>query len=442
MITFDEAFTIETLREAYYIVRRGKKFREISIRYHMNLHKNLVHLLNRLKSGKYYLDRVSTFKVYEPKERDVIADFFEDKIVQDVLCKRVLRVILMPRFIHDNYASQPGKGTHHGVQRIQHFMMSHVNQQNFSNDGWVVAGDIAKFFYSIDHTICKQMIGSLLIDELLRKLLYIQIDACTAVLNPYVDDDADDIGLCIGFQCSQWLSNMYLDPLDHFVKEKLRVKYYGRYADDFLLICNTKNEASHALKEINTFVRDSLSLKLNKKSYIHPFNQGICFLGYHMWYNPATHGIDMHIRSKSIARMERRTKVLMKLVRSGELSIQSAISSVESWYSYAKHGETAKVLYAYLWAKMKLMEANEEYQFHHQVDLAHTTEDPMGLVDEEGFYMLIRRTEPYIEEGDKSLELAYDNYMAMQLFYDKKRYEAFKASRKQQGGLNRIRHAI
>lgn len=441
VIAFDDVFTIENLCEAYYIVRRGKKYHDVAIRYHIHLHRNLARLLDRLKNGRYKLDRLSIFKVYEPKERDVIADFFEDKIVQDVICKKVLRPLLLPRFIHDNYASQPGKGTHFGIKRMQHFMLSYVNQNEFSDEGWIVAGDIQKFFYMIDHDICKSILSDLPMEKSIFDIICLQIDACTAVLNPYVEDTDDDVGLCIGFQCSQWLSNMYLNPLDHYVKEQLRVKYYGRYADDFVVICHTKEEAVNVLDKIKQFVWDKLHLKLNKKSYIHPFSQGICFLGYHMRYNCETHRIDMNIRQKSVARMERRTKALIHLIKEDKISNESAIGSLESWFSYAKHGETAKVVYAYLWARERIMDACNDRNYHKEVDKQYAGNDPMGLVDKDGFYMVIRRTRPYVDSSNYD-KYAERNYDAMLAFFDRKKYSAAKKSFKHDDALDRIRKSI
>lgn len=86
-IHFDDVFNMETLQIAYRHVRRGKSLREQTVFYHMNLMKNLKSLLERLRNGTYYIGKLSRFKVFEPKEREVIANRFEDKIVQDIIAK-------------------------------------------------------------------------------------------------------------------------------------------------------------------------------------------------------------------------------------------------------------------------------------------------------------------------------------------------------------------
>lgn len=86
-------------------------------------------------------------------------------------------------------------------------------------------------------------------------------------------------GLPIGNMSSQILAIYYLNKLDHFIKEKLKVKYYIRYMDDFILIHHDKEYLKYCLSEIKQELA-KLKLQLNNKTTISEIHQGVNFLGY------------------------------------------------------------------------------------------------------------------------------------------------------------------
>lgn len=87
---------------------------------------------------------------------------------------------------------------------------------------------------------------------------------------------------------SQLFANIYLNPLDHFVKDYLKVKYYLRYVDDIVVFCENKDEANNYLKEIINFSKNKLKLTLNpKKISVFPKNKWLDFL----WYRISNYSI-------------------------------------------------------------------------------------------------------------------------------------------------------
>lgn len=340
IIHFEDVITKENIYRSYKRIRKGKRLRTYPIYYHIDLSHRLYKLRQNLESGSYKMRKVYAFTVYEPKEREVVSDYFEDKIVQDILSKQVLYPTIQPKLIYDNYATQPNKGTHLALHRLQKFMIDFAKNQNWDGSGWVLAGDIKKFFYSIDQDICEKQINDLPIDEKLKKLIIEQVHMCTPELNPYRKEPGK--GLCIGFQPSQWLSIYYLNSFDHFVKETLHIRYYGRYMDDFFIIHEDKEYLKYCLEKIRDYLWSNLKLELNKKTYIHPFSQGICFLGYHVTYNVNTHQIDTDIRRKSINKVMRRGKKHVKRIKDGKMKLNDAVASLNSWSAYADHGMNEK----------------------------------------------------------------------------------------------------
>ena len=106
------------LYKAYRKTRCGKRDNPTAMRYRMEAIERTVALSERLRRRDYSFGPYYPFKVYEPKERLVLAIDFEGKVVQHSLCDNVLEPAFSRRFIRDNYAGQIGKGTHDGLDRL------------------------------------------------------------------------------------------------------------------------------------------------------------------------------------------------------------------------------------------------------------------------------------------------------------------------------------
>ena len=162
------------LYKAYRKTRCGKRDNPTAMRYRMEAIERTVALSERLQRRDYSFGPYYPFKVYEPKERLVLAIDFEGKVVQHSLCDNVLEPAFSRRFIRDNYAGQIGKGTHDGLDRLaaamRHYFFSRkaadeaarkaaglpprpMNEWDYA-DGWVLKGDFSKFFYTLLHSYC------------------------------------------------------------------------------------------------------------------------------------------------------------------------------------------------------------------------------------------------------------------------------------------------
>jgi retron-type reverse transcriptase len=146
----------------------------------------------------------------------------------------VLEPIFERSFIADSYACRKGKGTHAAVTRCQQFA------RRFR---YVLKADIQKFFPSLDHDIAKELVARKIKDPDVPWLVGQIIDHSNPqeeVVNYFPGDhlvtpSERRRGIPIGNQTSQFFANVYLDPLDHFVKDRLAIKGYVRYVDDFLV---------------------------------------------------------------------------------------------------------------------------------------------------------------------------------------------------------------
>ena len=180
------------------------------------------------------------------------------------------------------------------------------------------------FFAYIDHDRLKEKLKKLDLEPVVYDLL------CTYI-------DSTD-GLPLGYQTSQLFALLFLDEFDHFVKERLRIRWYGRYMDDFFLIHPEKEYLQFCLKEIRAFMA-SLGLELNEKTQIFPLRNGIDFLGFHTYLTEQGKVI-RKLRHSSIKRMRSKLRRWEKDYPAGLVSREVILQSWQAWDAHAAHGNT------------------------------------------------------------------------------------------------------
>lgn len=324
MSEFQKVYQFENLYRAYRKARRGKRWKEAAAKFEVNLLEALNLLSWQLQNKTYTLSPYHVFMVYEPKKRVVMSNSYKDKVVQHTLCDNVLKPAIERSYIYDNYASQEGKGTHFGLNRLEEFMRKFYRQKGV--DGWVLKCDISKYFYSIRHDLLKLLI---------RK--YVDDPDVLWLLDMVIDSTEGNVGIPIGNQSSQLFALLYLNRMDHYIKEKLGVKFYGRYMDDFYLIHEDKEFLRHCWQEIEAHVQ-GLGLTLNEKTNIYPLKNGIDFLGFHT-YLTETGGIVRKVRRKSKNNVRRKLKKMRHLLDEGKIAPDKAQQSFQSWRAHAAKGD-------------------------------------------------------------------------------------------------------
>lgn len=183
---------------------------------------------------------------------------------------------------------------------------------------YIIKCDISKFFNSIDKEILFHLIEHRIKDKHFLR--------CTRSL---IFDGRCGKGIPIGNYTSQFFANIYLTELDVFIKQTLRIKYYIRYMDDFILLVDSKEEAKEVLQKIRIFLRKKLRLELNKKTNYFKAKQGVNFLGYHIY----VHKVKLLNRNKK--RIYKRVRIWNTLYDRKELDIMKAAESLKSWVGHA-----------------------------------------------------------------------------------------------------------
>jgi retron-type reverse transcriptase len=298
---------------------KGVSWKESVQRYEANAMSNIVETRHRLISGESIQSGFVEFMLSERgKIRHIKSIHISERVVQKCLCDEVLVPILSHSLIYDNSASLKGKGVHWAIRRfILH--MTKFYRQHGSNKGYALIIDFSKFFDRIDHDNLYKMIEKQISDEKIINLTKI-----------FISVFGDGVSLGLGSQVSQICAIFYPNILDHFIKEKLRVKYYGRYMDDLYLIHESKDYLKHCLLEIIR-ICEELKIAVNtKKTKIVKLADPVVFLKGK--YSMLPNGKILRRPSKdSTVRMRRKLVKFRVLIEEGKMKYGDLRISYQSW---------------------------------------------------------------------------------------------------------------
>ncbi len=142
----------------------------------------------------------------------------------------------------------------------------------------------------------------------------------------------------LGNLTSQFFANVYLNELDWFVKHKLKVKYYIRYVDDFVILHRDKQTLEAWKIDVDRFLRENLKVKLHpEKSRIIPLKNGITFLGFRIFYH---HRL---LKKSNVNRIWKRLKVFESRYKNDTMTNTEIKDSINGWLAYAKFANTYKL---------------------------------------------------------------------------------------------------
>ncbi|WP_221406834.1 RNA-directed DNA polymerase [Elizabethkingia meningoseptica] len=263
---YEKIISIENLMLADEKAQRGKANRYGIMLHNKNKENNIMKLNTQLRMKSYKTSEYSVFKVYEPKEREVYRlPFFPDRITHHAVMN-ILEPIFVSTFTSDSYSCIKGKGIHAASFAVRKAL------KNVEKTTYCLKLDVEKFYPNIDHEILKTLLRRKFKDTDLLWLLDEIIDSAP--------------GLPIGNYLSQFLANFYLTYFDHWIKEQRSVKYYFRYADDLVILSDSKEYLHQLLKEIETYLKERLKLTVKNNWQVFPVSKrGIDFVGYKHYHS-------------------------------------------------------------------------------------------------------------------------------------------------------------
>jgi len=288
-----DIFSFGNIYRCYLKCRRNKRNTINALKFEINAEENILRLEKELKSKTYRPSRSILFFVKKPKSREIFAADFRDRVVHHILVG-YLEPILENIFIYDSYSCRKGKGTYRAVMRLQNFKRK--VSKNGKVRSYYLQLDIKSFFINMDKEILFGLIRKRTRNENVLWLAEVIIfHDCTK--NYILKDKMSAFnelprektlfgkenrkGVPIGNLTSQFFANVYLNELDQFVKHRLRCRYYMRYADDFILLDNSRERLAGWMEEIRRFLESELKLKLNcRGTKLRPASDGIDFVGY------------------------------------------------------------------------------------------------------------------------------------------------------------------
>lgn len=319
---FDQLVRFDNLHLAARKAFRGKKDRGSVALFYFGMENELIQLQEELIERTYRPRPYRMFEIREPKVRKISSSDFRDRVVHHAICN-LLEPILEGRAIYDSYACRVGKGTHLAIKRCQTFTRRR---------GYFLKCDIRKYFESIDRVILKRLLRRVVKDGEFLSLLDMIVDH-------QVPNTPPQKGLPIGNLTSQHFANFYLGELDHFLKDRLGLKCYLRYMDDFICFSEDKDELHQILAEIRSFLSSRLELALKEKiTRIAPVTEGVPFLGFRIF--PGV----IRLQRENLIRFRRKIKRKEVAYQAGKQDSDELLKSINSMIAHISHADVTRLL--------------------------------------------------------------------------------------------------
>ncbi len=317
---FGEIISLDNLFSAWREFRKGKKNRLDVQKFEFNLEDNLFQLYQELKNKTYQHSYYTPFYIQDPKLRRIHKASVRDRVLHHSVF-RILYTIFDKGFIFDSYSCRLNKGTHNAVNRLEKFCWK-LSKNNTKNI-FALKCDVRKFFDSVDQGILLKLIKKRIQDNDAVWLI-------EKIVKSF--ENANGKGLPLGNVTSQLFANIYLNELDQFVKHKLKVKYYLRYCDDFVILSQNEEILTKFISPINEFLKNNLNLILHpNKIILRKYNQGIDFLGY------VTRPYYRVLRTRTKKRILKKISKKHKDFKNGLITKMSFNQSLYSYLGVLKH---------------------------------------------------------------------------------------------------------
>jgi len=268
---YHDIISTENLLAAWREFLRNKRGRKDIERFSIHLIDNILALHRELTDKTYQHGPYKAFRINDPKPRDIHKASVRDRLLHHAIY-RILYPHFDPKFIFDSYSCRRIKGTHRAINRFRDD--ARKVSRNHTRTVWVLKCDIRKFFANINHEI----LGNILKRHIKSGNTILLL---SKVVRSFHTKDRPDIGLPLGNLTSQLLVNIYMNDFDHFLKREMKVTHCVRYADDFVILHESREYLEKLLPKISSFLETRLKLSLHPdKVFIKTWASGVDFLGW------------------------------------------------------------------------------------------------------------------------------------------------------------------
>jgi retron-type reverse transcriptase len=303
---YEDIISLENILEAWQEFLKGKRNKPDVQKFSFHLMDNILNLHYELLNHTYKHGAYQCFKIADPKPRIIHKATVKDRLLHHAVYK-MLYLYFDKKFIADSYSCRNNKGIHRALNQFRKYC--YAVSKNNTRQCWILKCDIKKFFTSIDQKILIRILEKYILDKNI-------IDLLSEIVFSF------DKGLPLGNLTSQLFSNVYLNEFDQFVKHKLKIKYYIRYADDFVVFSQEKKYLKDLVLPFQDFLEQQLRLTMHQdKIFIATIYSGVDYLG---WVNFKDHRV--------LRRVTKR-KMLKKACN----------KNLQSYLGMLKHGNTGKL---------------------------------------------------------------------------------------------------
>lgn len=290
---------LENLKLAFWKAARGKADREAVQVYRSRLDFELQRLGAGLADQSFPVGKASRFVIHDPKRRIIHAAAFPERVLHHALMN-VCEPVFERWLIHDTYACRKGKGQWAAVRRAEAFAHRYA---------WYLKADIRKYFDSVPHQRVIAMLRHRIKDPWVLHWF-------EKILKAH--EWGGDVGLPIGSLTSQHLANLYLDSMDRWVKEGMKVPGYVRYMDDFVLWDDSPERLKAIRDQLSIWLFEQLGLQPKGEPYLNRTVHGMNFLGCRVYPGYST------LNRTSRSRFRRKLFAIERRWKLGAISEQEA----------------------------------------------------------------------------------------------------------------------
>lgn len=380
---FERFCSFDAMYDASYKVCRNVRWKDSVINFEENRIDIILQTEEDLRNSEYLQLAFSCFSVIERgKQRDIRACHINDRLVQNSLCEQVLLPELTPKFIYDNCATLKGRGIDFALKRARQHLQAAHRAYGFGNTFYGARIDIRKYFDSIDHDALRKIARKVIKNDDIYNLVSYFIGTFAFTLTKdktpipgkqyYVTKNKRYIklkhpksfkkngkyyeykekSLGLGSQTSQLLALLTLNEIDHFIKEQLHIKYYGRYMDDLYLLHNDSKYLAECLNKIEIKLKD-IGLEMNrKKTSISPITPikadekrktPFKYLKWDFYITETNAIIQVPFRQK-LVKERRKLRKMAALWKEGLISTEDVQLHYQGWRAHISKGTTFYIL--------------------------------------------------------------------------------------------------
>lgn len=328
-ITDEDIIGFEALWSSMMKCKAGVMWKASTSAFVLNGIQEVAKLANELHNGTYKERSHRYFTVTYPKERKIMSISFRDRVYQRSLNDVAIYPIMSRSFIYDNGACQKDKGADFARERLKCHLERYFRKHG--NEGYVLKMDIRGYYPNMRHDIAKETFRKKLPQNIYERAEKI------------LDGFPGEIGFNPGSQIIQIAGISVLSDIDHFIKERLRVKHYIRYMDDMLIVGNSREKLTEIRDIIGNKLRE-IGFELHPdKTQIIPICKGVMFMGF-VYTITNTGKVIMRIDPSRVKAIRKKLFRMVKKAKEGKLTRSKVDESYQCWRNHASKGNSYALL--------------------------------------------------------------------------------------------------